>query len=266
MIYAGFWKRAVAIIIDTIILSVALAPFSLLMGWHYFILSSWAISVILNWLYFSLFESGGWMATPGKRLLGIKVTNLSGHRITFGKATGRYFAKILSALILCIGYLMAAFTKRKQALHDIIADTLVINNGSSSELSDLHLNDKFNSTQTIVVNRNQNSESEKLVLAGFDSNGHVVRLSFDFEDPKLYLEGLYLGRDSSSCDLHIRDQSISRRHARLFKKDGDIWIEDLGSTNGIIVNGRSIEGNQSTLLNLKGTLIIGGIQLALGKD
>lgn len=267
MIYAGFWKRAVAIIIDTIILSIVLAPFSLLMGWHYFILSSWAISVILNWLYFSLFESGGWMATPGKRLLGIKVTNLSGRRITFGKATGRYFAKILSTIILLIGYFMAAFTKRKQALHDIIADTLVISDSNlNSEASDLHLNNNFNSTQTIVVNRSQNYESEKLVLAGFDSNGHVVRLSFDFEDPKLYLEGLYLGRDSSTCDLHIRDQSISRRHARLFKKDGEIWIEDLGSTNGIIVNGRSINGNQSTLLNLKGTLVIGGIQLALGKD
>lgn len=265
MIYAGFWKRVVALIIDSIILALLAAPLALLVGWHYFILGSWVISLTLNWLYFALFESGGWMATPGKRLLGIKVTNLTGQRITFGRATGRYFAKVLSAIIMCIGYFMAAFTKKKQALHDIIADTLVISD-SGTEMSDLHLIDKFNSTQTIVVNRNQNFGSEKLVLAGFDSNGHVVRLSFDFEDPKLYQEGLYLGRDSSSCDLHIKDQSISRRHARLYKKDGEIWIEDLGSTNGIVVNGRSIDGSQSALLNLKGTLVIGGIQLALGKD
>jgi uncharacterized RDD family membrane protein YckC len=265
MVYAGFWKRAVALVIDTIILTLLVSPFSLLMGWHYFILGSWVISVTLNWLYFSLFESGNWMATPGKRLLSIKVVDLSGGRISFGKATGRYFAKILSAMIFCIGYLMAAFTKRKQALHDVIVDTLVIS-GTSNEVSDLVLSEKFNSTQTIVVNRSQNAGSEKLVLAGFDSNGHVVRLSFDFEDPKLYQEGLYLGRDSSNCDLHIKDQSISRRHARLYKKDGEIWIEDLGSTNGIIVNGRSIDANQSALLNLKGTLVIGGIQLAHGKD
>jgi len=265
MIYAGFWKRLVALIIDSIILALLAAPLALFTGWHYFIIVSWVISVTLNWLYFSLFESGSWMATPGKRLLSIKVTNLSGQRITFGRATGRYFAKILSAMVLCIGYFMAAFTKRKQALHDIITDTLVISD-SEAEISDIHLIDKFNSTQTIVVNRNQNFGSEKLVLAGFDSNGHVVRLSFDFEDPKLYQEGLYLGRDSSSCDLHIKDQSISRRHARLYKKGGEIWIEDLGSTNGILVNGRPIGGNQSALLNLKGTLVIGGIQLALGKD
>jgi uncharacterized RDD family membrane protein YckC len=58
--------------------------------------------------------------------LGIRVTDLDGGRISFGRATGRYFGKILSGLILGIGFLMAAFTERKQALHDLLAGTLVV--------------------------------------------------------------------------------------------------------------------------------------------
>lgn len=71
-------------------------------------------------------ESSAKQATLGKMALGIVVTDLEGARIGFGRATGRYFAKILSGLILGIGFLMAAFTERKQGLHDIIAGTLVV--------------------------------------------------------------------------------------------------------------------------------------------
>jgi uncharacterized RDD family membrane protein YckC len=66
-------------------------------------------------------------ATIGKMALGIKVTDLNGERITFGRATGRYFGKILSGLTLCIGYIIAGFSQQKQALHDILAKTLVVN-------------------------------------------------------------------------------------------------------------------------------------------
>ena len=62
----------------------------------------------------------------GKKALGIIVTDISGQRISFGRATGRYFAKQLSTIILLIGYIMAAFTEKKQALHDMMAGTLVI--------------------------------------------------------------------------------------------------------------------------------------------
>ena len=72
--------------------------------------------------------------TLGKKALGMIVTDLDGGRIGFGRATGRYFAKILSALILGIGFIMVAFTQRKQGLHDLIASTLVYKAGSSAEL------------------------------------------------------------------------------------------------------------------------------------
>jgi uncharacterized RDD family membrane protein YckC len=82
--------------------------------------------IIMQWLYYALMESSAKQATLGKLALGIVVTDLSGKRITFGRATGRYFGKILSGMIMCIGYIMAGFTERKQALHDIMAGCLVV--------------------------------------------------------------------------------------------------------------------------------------------
>ena len=90
-------------------------------------LVSWFISFIINWLYFTLQESSEFKATFGKRALGIVVTNYTGERITFGQANARYWGKILSGFIFCVGYLMAAFTEKKQALHDILAKTYVVN-------------------------------------------------------------------------------------------------------------------------------------------
>ena len=78
-----------------------------------------------GWLYFALMESSTRQATLGKMALDMKVTDDEGNRISFGRATGRYFAKILSALILLIGFIMVAFTDRKRGLHDMIAGTLV---------------------------------------------------------------------------------------------------------------------------------------------
>jgi uncharacterized RDD family membrane protein YckC len=80
-----------------------------------------------GWLYFALMESSSKQGTLGKMALSIVVTDVNGNRITFGRATGRYFGKILSGLILYIGYIMVAFTEKKQGLHDMIAGTLVVN-------------------------------------------------------------------------------------------------------------------------------------------
>ncbi len=150
--YGGFWRRVVAYIIDAIILSIAGsiiggAVFGSAAGLSSFTTGSdpaaafigamagaQAVSFVLNWLYFALLESSSMQGTLGKKALGMIVTDLDGGRIGFGRATGRYFAKILSALILGIGFIMVAFTQRKQGLHDLIASTLVYKAGSSAEL------------------------------------------------------------------------------------------------------------------------------------
>ena len=80
------------------------------------------------WLYWSLLESSAWQATLGKKIMGLQVTDLQGRRISLERASGRYFGKTLSTLSLLLGFLMAGFTKKKQALHDLIAGTLVVRN------------------------------------------------------------------------------------------------------------------------------------------
>lgn len=136
--YAGFWKRLAAMILDGIILSVvslpivgiALGPAIVsrnaalgVVGIVFLIMASF----LLEWLYFALMECSTKQATLGKMALGIKVTDTAGNRISFGRATGRHFGKIVSGLILDAGFIMAAFTAKKQALHDIMADCLVVN-------------------------------------------------------------------------------------------------------------------------------------------
>jgi len=125
--YAGFWRRVAAVLIDGLILSVVLIPLSLVLRDPDQQTTIYTpISTVINWLYFALMESSDRQATLGKMALGIVVTDLDGNKIGFGRATGRYFAKILSGLILFIGFIMVAFTAKKQGLHDMIASTLVV--------------------------------------------------------------------------------------------------------------------------------------------
>jgi uncharacterized RDD family membrane protein YckC len=83
-------------------------------------------SVLVRWLYYALMESSRNQATVGKLLLNIRVTDMQGRRINFGRATGRHFGKILSGILLGIGYIMAGLTRQKQGLHDILAECLVV--------------------------------------------------------------------------------------------------------------------------------------------
>jgi uncharacterized RDD family membrane protein YckC len=78
------------------------------------------------WLYYALMTCSRKQATVGKMALGIVVTDMNGHRLTFARSNARFFATFLSAYSLCIGYLMIIWTKKKQALHDMVAGTLVV--------------------------------------------------------------------------------------------------------------------------------------------
>ena len=127
--YAGFWKRFLASFIDGILLIIPLLPLYILILVDpriiYFLIF-YPLALLLPWLYSAIMESSSSQATLGKMALGIVVTDAQGRRISFARATGRYFGKIISCLILYIGYLMIAFTQRKQGLHDIMAECLVV--------------------------------------------------------------------------------------------------------------------------------------------
>lgn len=122
MNYSGFWRRFVAYSIDGIILSIP----GLVIGSGMNFGMSFSSHLILGFLYYPFFESSVLSATPGKALMNIVVLSETGERITFKSAVIRHFAKYLSGIILCIGYLMQAFTSKRQALHDMISETIVI--------------------------------------------------------------------------------------------------------------------------------------------
>lgn len=122
--YAGFWQRFFASLIDGLLLSVVSFVLGLIIKSVFF---KMGLGSIIQILYFTYFESGPKQATIGKQLLNMKVVDKNGQRLTQATALIRNASKIISALILMMGYLMAAFDARKQALHDKIADTFVVN-------------------------------------------------------------------------------------------------------------------------------------------
>jgi uncharacterized RDD family membrane protein YckC len=141
--YGGFWLRFVAAVIDAILVGIVIWPVSLIIGVSIGLaggavsmpgigvhivngIVSFVFSSCASWIYEAAMESSARQATLGKMALGLKVTDLEGRRISLARATGRHFAKYVSGMILLIGYIMAGFTERKQALHDMIAGTLVI--------------------------------------------------------------------------------------------------------------------------------------------
>lgn len=152
--YAGFWRRLGALLIDELIVRVSCGLIGLGAGlivvassvapvedyeYNYVTGRSRSEQVMLDyvvyavlgaslvgWLYYALFESSRRRATPGKALMGLFVTDLEGRRIGFWQASGRYFCKLLSAIPLGIGFVMAGLTPRKQAMHDTMAGTLVL--------------------------------------------------------------------------------------------------------------------------------------------
>ncbi len=156
--FAGFWLRFVAYLIDGVILGipmgiicflifgimggaaiwtsklqpdqdpqVAMAHFmTLFSGLLGFFFVVFLVAISINWLYFAYMESSERQATLGKIVMNLRVTDANGNRLSFGHASGRYFAKLVTGLVpLAIGWIMAGFTEKKQALHDFIAGTLV---------------------------------------------------------------------------------------------------------------------------------------------
>lgn len=152
--YAGFWLRLVAIIIDGIIIGIvqslifvpiltaagfgfasALSEMDTgdsenivgMMAAFFAAVATYALlAKAIQILYFTFMESSKMQATLGKLALGIKVTDMDGAKLDFGKAFVRNICKFISDFTLLIGYIMAGFTEKRQALHDVIAGTLVV--------------------------------------------------------------------------------------------------------------------------------------------
>jgi uncharacterized RDD family membrane protein YckC len=151
--YAGFWLRLLAHLIDGVILAVFLVPIivgtAMLMGlagvisslprgrdpfgegfppvFAEFFVAVFLVSAGASWLYYALLESSDWQGTAGKKALGLEVTDMTGAKVSFGRASGRFFGRFVTQLIpLGFGFILAGITEKKQALHDMISGCLVL--------------------------------------------------------------------------------------------------------------------------------------------
>ncbi len=150
--YGGFWLRLLAYIIDNVVIGLGivlvLVPLIFLTGLGALlsqihpeeelgdaglfliiglIFLAATVGLVVTWLYHALMESSEWQATVGKKAVGLVVTDMTGQRVSFARATGRHFGKVITNMVpMLIGYIMAGFTERKQALHDMIAGCVVL--------------------------------------------------------------------------------------------------------------------------------------------
>ena len=127
MNYGGFWIRFLAYLVDSLIVTVGFVGIMLLLGAMGLELAgAEIIFLVLSILYWALMHSSPRQATIGKELCGLKVGGPNGERLSVPRALGREAAKIISSLTLLIGFIIAAFTRNKQALHDFVASTYVV--------------------------------------------------------------------------------------------------------------------------------------------
>jgi len=160
--YAGFWKRFLAYLIDSFLITFCIMILSFLTGFADVILGGTDMmvnsgvlfmTITLSWIYTATMESSSKQATIGKIALGIIVTDLEGNPISFNRASGRYFGKIISSIIVFIGFLMAGFTEKKQALHDMMANCIVIRKEESKTFKNPfgHLRAGWRMTAYLIV-------------------------------------------------------------------------------------------------------------------
>jgi uncharacterized RDD family membrane protein YckC len=149
--YAGFWLRALSSLIDRVILSSVFGLISSFRPAVFLIFpdpntqsqppatmqeflnsiphptpAGFFVLLLLMWIYYAAFESSAWQATPGKKLLRLYVTDLSGYRISFPRASFHNVGRMIAEMTFWVGYIPAGFTEKKQALHDMIASCLVL--------------------------------------------------------------------------------------------------------------------------------------------
>jgi uncharacterized RDD family membrane protein YckC len=276
MIYAGFWKRVAALIIDTIITTIGGFAIGVVFGFIWgaagmydektFGQQGMLLGLIIYWLYFALMESSSNQATLGKRALGIKVTDLNGDRISFGKATGRHFGKFLSSIILCIGYIMVAFTQKKQGLHDIMAGCLVVNSDVEFASSD-----RYDYVQPEPIYKPLPSyESQPPVELG-KSSVSLFCYSGELKGNTIPVpaQGIVIGRDPAKCQIVLSSNELSRLHVSIMPDRANprsIVVSDMQSTNGTFQQVQD-SNQKSRWMRINDSVVLGpGRRFRIGKD
>lgn len=286
--YAGFWRRFWARLLDMILLAggeyvifyvLWVGTSYDLDGFGYFLFLS-----LLYWIFFASFHASPLRATPGKLALGIKVVDLNGERIRFGRALARGLAEYLSALLLMIGYIMAAFTDRKQGLHDFVADTLVIRTRGLTIIpsekdrvstppeptpkivSTTSVEDAVNQHPDRVPLKAEVADNERWTLAGFAEDGRVQRIQITLAELRSAGGVVRFGRDPNRCPLVLSDNTVSGVHGQFRSQHGSLEVSDSGSTNGTWVNQQPVTPHTWVRLVDGDQLLVGGTELRVFHD
>ncbi len=234
MNYGDLGKRFVAMLIDGIILGLIGFLVGFALGYVGVILAPF-----ISWGYYILLEGGSWHATVGKRVMGLYIAKESGEGISYATSILRLIGKMLSSLILGIGYLMGFFSEQKQCLHDMIAKTYVLN----GKAEDVRVNDNLNRG---YVNDYSNSNGVQPELVAV--KGPLAGMIYQIGD-----NGIIIGRDSVSCQVVIpSDQDkVSRIHCYVTfnPMSGMFVLNDRNSTHGTyLVNGSRVPYAQPAAL------------------
>lgn len=233
MVYANFGKRLLAYLIDAFVLSAAGGMFALFYGYYVYLLVFWIAGAV----YFILMEGGSWHATLGKKAMNIIVVDGDGNGIQYGTAVVRYLGKILSSFTVFIGYLMAAFTEKNQALHDKVAGTYVVEASPEPQ-------------------RYQAGGSRQAgVFVGEQGGRKIVGISGEFAGRSVGISsgGTMIGRDPVACQIALSASSpgVSRHHCQVDynPQTGMFIVNDLGSTYGTyLMDGTKLTSGQPAAL------------------
>lgn len=235
MYYGDLGKRIIAMIIDSIVLSMVGFISGFTFGYFGII-----IAPIISWTYYILMEGSSWHATLGKKVMGLCIVDSNGNGITYSTSILRLMGKILSGLILGIGYLMAFFNDQKQGLHDMIAKTYVLN--EQAHIS--YAGGRYSENPNQKANANAYGRLPELVGINGPLAGMVYQISGN---------GLIIGRDSISCQvvLPASQASVSRIHCYLTynQMSGMFVLNDRNSTHGTyLANGSRVSYAQPVAL------------------
>ena len=230
--YAGIEKRFLALIIDGVVICFLTSAF--------YIYGLWYFVFLISPLYFILLEGSNMQATLGKKLLGIRVINMNCNKIGYGTAFVRYIGKIVSTVILFIGYLMALFSDTRQALHDKIADTFVVEADYRPNLP------------------NQISNNLKV-------NPQIIGISGEYAGKSFPIStnGVMMGRDNIACQIIFFGSTpgISRHHCVIsFSPQTNMFVlNDIGSSYGTYTaNGTRVQSGQPIALKAGERFYLGG--------
>lgn len=231
VIYAGFWLRASALLIDVLLIALFFYIFRDFLPHG---ILSYLVKILFSWFYFAFLHSSSWKATVGKKFVGIQVVNYIGERINFKKASIRYFASLVSSLLV-LPYLTVVFTKKKQAMHDMIAKTVVV------DAAYLLKNDMYNPDKAYhvkVFKKENNTLGRKIAyIFAVLFFGALLYVSYPLIALFLVYGYMYTEKNiayNKSFHTHYPEKEFNDSRVDFYKKELEKSSKNLVNAHGIV--------------------------------